>query len=242
MKVYNKLAEYYDEVFKIDYEKEAGVCHEVIKKLGGSAGKLLDVGCGTGGHMKAFKELGYEVEGLDSSNEMIRQARYKLPRAKFYKMKMQEVNLAGTYDVITLLSRTLLYLDDEKEIKVTLRRLQDHLEPMGLLVIDLDLHKDYFNPDKSSTNYFNDEGVEGSITEDYELKDNKVLWSVNLSIKKEDDVTRVVDNQEYLLINPKKLVKWMKEIHLIPTIYSSNGRKTSNYEQPLIIGAKNLTM
>lgn len=241
MKVYNKLAEHYDQVFKINYEKEAGVCHRIIKKLGGGR-KLLDVGCGTGGHMKAFKELGYEVEGLDSSNEMIKQARQKLPRNKFYKMRMQEINLAGSYDIITLLSRTLLYLDDEKEVKVTLRRLQDHLEPMGLLVIDLDLHKDYFNPDKGETKYFNKDGVEGSVTEDYDSKGNKVLWSVNLSIKKEDEVTRVVDNQEYLLINPKKLIKWMKEIHLIPTVYSSNGRKTSNYEQPLIIGAKNLTI
>lgn len=242
MKLYKKLAKYYDYAFRINYKQEALTCNKIIRKTGGKKGRLLDVGCGTGGHMKAFKELGYHVEGLDESQEMIEQARHKLPRAKFYQMRMQDINLASDYDVITLLSRTLLYLDDEKEIKLTLRRLRDHLKPMGVLVIDLDLHQDYFNPDKSETNYFNKEGIEGSVTEDYELKNDKVLWSVNLSIKKDEKITRVVDNQEYLLIKPGKLIKWMKKAHLIPTVYSMKGWKIKNYEQPLIISAKKLTL
>lgn len=42
--------------------------------LVGSAGHILDAGCGSGRDAKAFKDLGYEVSALDASEELARRA------------------------------------------------------------------------------------------------------------------------------------------------------------------------
>ena len=114
MKLYNKLAKYYDAVFNHDYEKEVKTCDKLISKKG----TLLDIGCGTGGHMKAFQKIGYSVEGLDKSKEMIEQAKNKMPNTVFHKGRMQWLNLSKKYDAITLLNRTILFVKSKRQLKV----------------------------------------------------------------------------------------------------------------------------
>jgi ubiquinone/menaquinone biosynthesis C-methylase UbiE len=45
----------------------------------GAALSLLDVGCGTGHHMAALRERGFEVAGVDGSEEMLEHARAQNP-------------------------------------------------------------------------------------------------------------------------------------------------------------------
>jgi ubiquinone/menaquinone biosynthesis C-methylase UbiE len=65
MKVYETIAEYYDLIFEQDFKKQAKTCHKILEGLGKNKGLLLDIGCGTGGHLKAFKQLGYNVERIN---------------------------------------------------------------------------------------------------------------------------------------------------------------------------------
>ncbi len=231
MKLYKKIAKYYDLIFKQDYEKQARIISKLIK----NKGKLLDVGCGTGGHLIIFKKLSFKVKGLDDSEEMINVAKKKLPEIIFFKAKMQKLSLKEKFNVITILNRTLLFVKDYNDLKKTIKGVYNQLTINGALIMDLDIHSDYFDKDKSETNYFHNNEVEGSITEEYDLRDDKVLWSINLNIKDNNKIIRLVDNQEFLLINVKKLLKIMNEIGFKTIIYSIKGRKTSNYKQPLII-------
>ena len=208
--------------------------------MGKGDGSLLDVGCGTGGHMLGFKKLGYIVEGLDASKEMIALAQRKLSEEVFYKKKMQKMKLGKEFDVISLLNRTLLFVKNKDQLKKVLERVHEHLVPGGVLIMDLDLHEDNFDPEKSDTHYFRGDKVEGSVVEEYDLRGDKILWSVNLSISDKDKITRLLDNQEYLLVDVKKLLKLLKDVGFKPSVYSMNGHTTKNYAQGLILAAVKL--
>ena len=84
---YERFAQYYDLLYKAqgkDYEREACRLHRLIQRYKTSQGKrLLDVGCGTGEHLRYLRAF-YQVEGVDASAEMLQVAQRKLPEVHFY--------------------------------------------------------------------------------------------------------------------------------------------------------------
>ena len=77
--LYKKLAKYYDLVYSWkDYKKEANKIRKLIKKYKKSEGKgLLDVACGTGGHLK-FLKSNFSCTGIDINDEMLKIAKKKV--------------------------------------------------------------------------------------------------------------------------------------------------------------------
>ena len=73
MSGYSAFARYYDELTaNIDYVKRGEYFHSLIKKFGKTDGKiLLDLACGTGSISEVMAELGYDVIGVDNSDEML---------------------------------------------------------------------------------------------------------------------------------------------------------------------------
>lgn len=71
---YDGVADWYERDFA---ESELGVATRqiVVELLGTANGRLLDVGCGGGSHAAAFAELGWEVTGVDVSEDQLRLAR-----------------------------------------------------------------------------------------------------------------------------------------------------------------------
>jgi SAM-dependent methyltransferase len=70
---YDGIADWYDTEFLSDFHDPARVA--ALRLLGPGAGRLLDLGCGTGAHTVAFREVGWEVVGIDASEDMLRRAR-----------------------------------------------------------------------------------------------------------------------------------------------------------------------
>ena len=70
---YDGIADWYDTEF-------LGDTHDVghmaaLELLGQGPGRLLDLGCGTGAHAVAFRDVGWDVTGVDASRDMLRRAR-----------------------------------------------------------------------------------------------------------------------------------------------------------------------
>lgn len=83
--------------------------------------KLADIGCGTGYHLRRYQERGFEITGVDGSEEMLKQARLANPGIEFIQTDVDTVPLPSeTYDY-TLCIEVLRYLPDIlpclKEIK-----------------------------------------------------------------------------------------------------------------------------
>ncbi len=93
------------------------------------AGRVMDLGCGTGNLTKLFFERGADVTGIDNSSSMLSLAKRKLPRVNFLQAKLEEVNL-GKFDQIYACVDVLNYqIEDEKQeefLKAIGRHLKGH--------------------------------------------------------------------------------------------------------------------
>ena len=65
MSVFNHYARYYDLLYRDkDYAGEARFVHDQFAQHGLAAGRLLELGCGTGRHAVEFAKLGWIVSGF----------------------------------------------------------------------------------------------------------------------------------------------------------------------------------
>jgi ubiquinone/menaquinone biosynthesis C-methylase UbiE len=71
---YDGIADWYDSEFQ-PAPLESETRHTLARLLGRGSGPLLDVGCGTGSYASGLAGLGWDVTGVDVSEDMLRRAR-----------------------------------------------------------------------------------------------------------------------------------------------------------------------
>jgi ubiquinone/menaquinone biosynthesis C-methylase UbiE len=135
--LYDRSAEFYDAIYSFkNYEKETAKLHELIQQHKRSPGnELLDVACGTGGHV-AYLKRNYSVEGLDISPVMLRLARKKHPDVVFYCRDMTNFSLRKKFDVVTCLFSAIGHVKTRRRLGQAVRVMARHLKPGGVLVVE----------------------------------------------------------------------------------------------------------
>ena len=106
---------------------------------------VLDVGCGTGGHVNLFQNQGVgKVVGIDLSDAMIRQGRTLHPKAdlRIGNAEVATTFAAGEFNLITMYYFTYYYLKDRDS---TLRKMYLWLQEGRSLVIQGD-KREKFDP------------------------------------------------------------------------------------------------
>ncbi|MFL5958874.1 MAG: methyltransferase domain-containing protein [Gaiellaceae bacterium] len=71
---YDGIADWYDTEFQPS-PLESETWATLVRLLGDGNGSLVDVGCGTGGYAAGLAERGWQVTGVDASEDMLRRAR-----------------------------------------------------------------------------------------------------------------------------------------------------------------------
>ncbi len=115
--------------------------------------QVLDVGCGTGGQVAAFKKLGVaKAVGIDRSESMIARARtnHKDLDLRVGDAEMIGTAAAGEYNLITLYYFTFYYLQDRVN---AVRNFYQWLQPGGCLVLHL-VNREKFDPILESASPF----------------------------------------------------------------------------------------
>ncbi|MDO8966560.1 class I SAM-dependent methyltransferase [Algoriphagus sp.] len=92
-------------------------------------GKLLDYGCGTGEFLKAAKNKGWKISGIEPNEKARNQANLKLNEK--VKNSIEELNKNSDYDIITLFH----VLEHIHELRKTLKKIITHLKSDGYLII-----------------------------------------------------------------------------------------------------------
>ncbi len=135
---YTKLAKYYDKIYHyVDFKKQVEFFIKVIKEFNESGNnKILDVACGTGTHANLLNKAGFEVTGLDSSEEMLKEAKKKNPGARFILDSMREFKLGEKFGIVICFFNSILYNKNKAEMQRALSNFYSCLERGGILIFD----------------------------------------------------------------------------------------------------------
>ena len=105
-------------------------------------GRVLDVGCGTGRLLIPYLARGVDIEGVDSSEEMLSICRETAKQQglmpTLYEQRMQALSLANRYSTIIVPGGSFHLIIEREEAAETLRRFNEHLEANGVLALSLD--------------------------------------------------------------------------------------------------------
>lgn len=130
---------YYDLLYKDkDYKGEADYINEIIRKYSKKNCKtILDIGCGTGKHLKCFKDAGFDVSGVDLSENMIAEAKILLNQNKNLECcKASDFHLNKKFDVIVSLFHVMSYQAENLELENVFKNVHNHLEDGGVFIFD----------------------------------------------------------------------------------------------------------
>lgn len=141
-KVFGTYGEYYDIFYSDkDYEQECDFIQEIFNKYSSSpVRKILDAGCGTGGHSIPLASRGYKVTGIDASPVMIGKARKKAKEAgvnpTFQPLDIRNFDLKKKFDACVSMFAVLNYVTKTDEILRTLKNIKRNLKPDSVFTFD----------------------------------------------------------------------------------------------------------
>jgi SAM-dependent methyltransferase len=151
MSVFGAYSRYYNLLYKDkDYAGETEYVAGLIRKHRPDAITLLDLGCGTGRHALWFSGMGYEVTGVDLSEEMLTAARAQqislnpqpstssasCSSLDFVRGDIRTVRLGRTFDVVISLFHVMSYQTTNDDLRAVFATAREHLNPGGLFIFD----------------------------------------------------------------------------------------------------------
>ncbi|MFA9493370.1 class I SAM-dependent methyltransferase [Streptococcus sp. E17BB] len=152
--------------------------------------KLLELACGTGIQSVRFAQAGFEVTGLDLSEEMLAVAKRRAASAKvavdFVAGNMLDLSGVGRFDLVTCYSDSLCYLADEVEMGDVFAQVYEHLNDGGTFIFDV--HSTY-QTDEVFPGYSHHENAEdfAMVWDTYEDEaPHSVVHELTFFIKDED--------------------------------------------------------
>lgn len=113
---------------------------KVLIQHGIEEGLIVDLGCGSGLSAQVFAQAGYQVFGVDLSEDLIAIARNRLPAAQFQVSSLYQANIPPC-SVVTSIGECLNYLfdpnADEHSLGLLFERVYAALMPGGLFIFDI---------------------------------------------------------------------------------------------------------
>ncbi|WP_125981424.1 class I SAM-dependent DNA methyltransferase [Loigolactobacillus iwatensis] len=137
--IYQTFATLYDEMMDTTlYDRWLSFVQKYAPK---KAHKLLELACGTGILAVKLAKQGYQVTGLDLSEEMLTLAanhamenQVTLPLIQGNMLDLSDI---GQYEIVTCLDDSLCYMPDEASIEQVFQQVAACLKPGGQFLFDM---------------------------------------------------------------------------------------------------------
>ena len=142
MDAYTGFAEVYDLFMdQVPYEKWSGRIIQILSAYGIRDGLVLDLGCGTGSMTELLAGAGYDMIGVDASEEMLELAYEKRAESGhdilYLLQDMREFELYGTVRAIVSVCDSLNYITEEEDLLQVFRLVWNYLDPDGVFFFDM---------------------------------------------------------------------------------------------------------
>ncbi len=154
MEAYTGFARVYDLFMdNVPYGEWSRYLLSLLKEYGAKDGIVLELGCGTGKMTRLLSRAGYDMIGIDNSEEMLQMAREAEDEAKEYPavqaesesredilyllQDMREFELYGTVKAVVSICDCVNYILEEEELLQVFRLVNNYLDPGGVFIFDL---------------------------------------------------------------------------------------------------------
>ncbi len=100
---------------------------------------VLDMGCGTGTLTRMLEQAGYNMIGIDSSDEMLSIAIQKKDEDSsilYLQQDMREFELYGTVKAVVSVCDSINYLLEDEDVVQTFKLVNNYLDPDGIFIFD----------------------------------------------------------------------------------------------------------
>ncbi len=202
MDAYTGFAAVYDTFMdNVPYEEWSKYVVELLKEYGIEDGLVLDLGCGTGSLTEILAKSGYDMIGVDNSEEMLEIAMEKKYDSKseilYLLQDMREFELYGTVRAVISICDSINYIMDEDDLLQVFKLVNNYLDPKGMFIFDINTIYKYKNI--LGENVIAENRDECSfIWENYYYEEECVNeYQLSLFIQEKDDLYRKYEETHY---------------------------------------------
>ena len=142
MSSYNTFAYFYDALTQnVEYESRSDYIYSFFENSNIKSGTVLDLACGTGSMSLPFMEKGYNIVGVDCSEQMLEIASNKfLQRGNSFsllKAEMQNFRLESRIDACICCLDSINHINNISDVQKAFENVYLSLKENGLFVFDV---------------------------------------------------------------------------------------------------------
>ena len=207
MQAYTGFAQVYD-IFmdNVPYDNWTEYLTGLLQEYGVKDGLVLELGCGTGKVTRRLALKGYDMIGIDLSDEMLEIAREKEysedswteaaePEGDlngrnpilYLQQDMREFELFGTVNAVVSICDSMNYITSEEDLIKVFQLVNNYLDPGGLFIFDMNTEYKYKNLLGDATIAENREDC-SFIWENYYDEENRMNeYNMTIFVKAEEE-------------------------------------------------------
>lgn len=148
MEAYTDFASVYDKFMdETPYEQWSQNVKNVLYEYGIKDGLVLELGCGTGSMTELLASMGYDMIGVDYSQEMLNIANDKKIESGhdilYLNQDMRDFELYGTVRAVVSVCDSVNYLLEKEELTTCFKLVNNYLDPKGIFFFDFNTNYKY---------------------------------------------------------------------------------------------------
>ena len=175
----------------VEYERIADRICSLLHENGVDGGLLLDLGCGTGTLSFLLEQKGFDVIGVDASEDMLMVANEKKyedgSSALFLCQKAEELNLYGTIQCAVSSLDTFNHIDSIEKIEKAISLVSLFMDMNGIFIFDMNTPYKHKNVLGNNTFVYDMDEVYCVWQNSYDNDAERTDIDLDFFIKNEDD-------------------------------------------------------
>lgn len=202
MEAYTGFAAVYDTFMdNIPYGEWCGYLKKLLSRYGTREGIVLELGCGTGSLTELLALEGYDMIGIDNSEEMLQIAMEKrMDSGKdilYLCQDMREFELYGTVAAVVSVCDCMNYILDPDDLTHVFRLVNNYLDPGGVFIFDLNTVYKYREIMGDSVIAEEREDCSFIWDNQYEEEERINIYDLSLFVREEEDLYRRYHETHY---------------------------------------------
>lgn len=203
---YARRPELYDLEYSFkDYAAESATIARLVRGRKPDARTLLDVACGTGGHLEHLRGA-FTCEGVDLDAGLLAIARVRVPDVPLHEGDMRTLDLGKTFDAASCLFSAIGFVGSPEGLDDAAAAFARHLEPGGVLLVEPWIEPDAWMPGRPYALAANGDGISVGRVTIGGLRDERISTTeMHYAVATADGVEEWVEHHELYLFTREEM-------------------------------------